>query len=243
MNYREQIPSDPLLGLVKAYWNLDAKGSQESWVTHHATPDGCIELILRKSGRSRWGSDQPPRFAVGLSDSAVSFEISGDAKFVAIRLWPWTWRALTSTNPAALHGRWIEPGAAILDRIYASLEQDGAVEGQLESALGDRRAKLAGIGRAILASHSVAEVRRRTGMTPRQLQRWFANNVGLSPRRYLRLLRFQNAFAGLPEADALAGHAAEYGFADQAHMARDFRQLAGKPASIARRKASGPFLA
>ena len=34
----------------------------------------------------------------------------------------------------------------------------------------------------------------------------------------------------------LAGHAADRGFADQAHMAREFRRLAGVPATAARRR-------
>ena len=81
-----------------------------------------------------------------------------------------------------------------------------------------------------------------TGMSPRTLQRWFARHVDLPPRAYLRLLRFQKAFEQVPGADSLADHAAAQGFADQAHMAREFRELAGVPAKQARRTAKGPFL-
>ena len=45
---------------------------------------------------------------------------------------------------------------------------------------------------------------RATGMAPRTLQRWFARHVGLPPRRYLRLLRFQKAFEKL-SGEAVAG--------------------------------------
>jgi transcriptional regulator GlxA family with amidase domain len=63
------------------------------------------------------------------------------------------------------------------------------------------------------------------------------------PRTYLRALRFQQTFAGLARSgDSLADHAAAHGFADQAHMAREFRALAGQPASRARRRAQPPFL-
>jgi methylphosphotriester-DNA--protein-cysteine methyltransferase len=79
-------------------------------------------------------------------------------------------------------------------------------------------------------------------MPPRRLQRWFTENVGLAPRTYLRLLRFQTAFEQLPDARQLADHAAMHGFADQSHMARDFRQMAGDAASRVKDKARGPFL-
>ena len=101
---------------------------------------------------------------------------------------------------------------------------------------------LAAIGRAILAATTVEEMGRATGMSPRTLQRWFAAHVGLPPRRYLRLLRFQKAFAEVPDQPSLADHAAAQGYADQAHMAREFRAMAGVPATQARRTAKGPFL-
>ena len=81
-----------------------------------------------------------------------------------------------------------------------------------------------------------------TGLAPRRLQRWFAAHVGLPPRSYLRLLRFQQAFEQVPGQESLAGHAAAHGFADQAHMAREFKSMAGVPAKKARRSATGPFL-
>ena len=43
-------------------------------------------------------------------------------------------------------------------------------------------------------------------------------------------------------AESLALQAAEHGFADQAHMAREFRAIARAPAGAARRTAKGPFL-
>ena len=101
---------------------------------------------------------------------------------------------------------------------------------------------LAATGRAILAAASVEEMARATGMSPRNLQRWFARHVGLPPRRYLKLLRFHKAFEQVPEQPSLADHAAAQGYADQAHMARDFRAMAGVPAKEARKSAKGPFL-
>jgi len=227
MDYRETPPPAPLAGLVKTRWTLAGDGAADEWLPQHATPDGCIEIIRRIRGRSRWDGDQPACFVVGLVDRPQPFEISGDAAFEALRLWPWSWNLIGDIAPAAVRGRW----QAIPTPDFA------AIEARLSAA-----AEMGRIGTAIITAPSVAAMSAATGMTPRALQRWFARHVGMPPRAFLRLLRFQGAFETLPGEASLAGHAAAQGFADQAHMARAFRDLAGVPATTARRRGRGPFL-
>jgi len=228
MDYVEHPPPPHLEGLVKVRWTLAAGGDPEAWIEQQATPDGCVEIIRRLAGRSRWNGDQPAVFAIGLIERPEPFEISGDARFEAIRLWPWAWSLLSAIPLGALRGRWLAlPDAPDFPGIAAQLAGAGSLNA---------------IGEAILGAASVEAMSRATGMSPRALQRWFARHVGLPPRHYLRLLRFQKAFESVPGQPSLAGHAAESGFADQAHMAREFRALAGAPASRARREARGPFL-
>lgn len=221
MDYRELPPPPHLLGLVKTCWTLAGNGEPDAWIEQQAVPDGCVEVIRRLAGRSRWEGNQPERFAVGLIERPETFSISGDSRFEGIRLWPWAWALVSDIPLEAMRGRWI------------------AFDGPSEIP---EMPALAETGRAILAASTVADMARNTGMSPRALQRWFAAHVGLPPRRYLRLLRFQKAFEQVPGEASLAAHAADQGFADQAHMAREFRALAGMPAKQARRSARGPFL-
>jgi AraC-like DNA-binding protein len=227
MDYREFPPPPELEGLIKVRWTLSGNGAADEWLAQQAVPDGCVEIIARLAGRSRWDGDQPARFAVGLIDRPEGFEISGDARFEAVRLWPWAWSLIGDRLLPELRGRW--------------LPYEGAPFEEIEQRLA-AAPELAAIGRAILAAATVEEMVRGTGMSPRTLQRWFARHVGLPPRRYLRLLRFQKAFEQVPEQPSLADHAAAQGYADQAHMARDFRAMAGVPAKQARHSAKGPFL-
>jgi AraC-like DNA-binding protein len=224
MDYRELAPPPHLAGLIKAFWTLAGEGAPDDWIEQQATPDGCVEIIRRRAGRSRWNGAQPAAFAVGLIERPEGFSISGDARFEALRLWPWAWGLISDIPLAAMRGRWL-PFAAT------------AIEERLAAA-----PALAATGRAIVAATSVAEMSRGTGMSPRTLQRWFAAHVGLPPRTYLRLLRFNKAFELVQGQASLATHAADQGFADQAHMAREFREMAGMPARQARRAARGPFL-
>ena len=227
MDYREFPPPPALEGLVKVRWSLAGGGPADAWIAQQAVPDGCVEIITRLAGRSRWAGEQPARFAVGLADGPEEFEVSGDACFEAVRLWPWSWSLIGDRPLLELRGRWLPYDGPKISAIEARLADEG---------------ELAAIGRAILAAATVEEMVATTGMSPRTLQRWFARHVGLPPRRYLRLLRFQKAFEQVPAQDSLADHAAAQGYADQAHMAREFRAMAGVPAKQARRTAKGPFL-
>jgi AraC-like DNA-binding protein len=233
VDYREHAPPPTLAGLIKTFWTLDAAGSSDAWIEQQATPDGCVEIIRRLSGRSRWDGDQPECFAVGLVGTLTGFAISGDARFAAIRLWPWAWPLIADVPLAQMWGRWMEFRHPLLE----ALPDFGAA-----ARLFPANAGLNAIGTALVDAGSVGEMGRAAGMSPRTLQRWFAANVGLAPRQYLRLLRFQKAFEQVPDAASLADHAAAQGFADQAHMAREFREMAGVPAKQARRTARGPFL-
>ena len=239
MDYREHPPAPALAGLVKTWWTLAAGGEPGRWIAQQAVPDGCVELIRRVDGHSRWDGDQPKAFAVGLIDAPKAFEISGASRFAAVRLWPWAWPLVSAVSLAAMRNRWVPVEEAKLTRLCESLPDQAEAE-LLQRFAG--AAELAAIGRAVIAADTVEAMVDGTGMSPRRLQRWFARHVGLTPRRYLRMLRFQKAFAEVPGQESLAAHAAEHGFADQAHMAREFRSMAGVPAKQARRAARGPFL-
>ena len=233
MDYREHAPPRELAGLIKAFWTLEGGRAADAWIAQQATPDGCVEIIRRLDGRSRWEGDQPESFAVGLVGMPTGFSISGDARFAAIRIWPWAWRLIAEVPLESMWGKWVPIRHRLLDALP---------DFEAAARLFPANEKLNAIGAALVCAGSVEEMGATAGMSPRTLQRWFARNVGIPPRHYLRLLRFQKAFEQMPDAASLADHAAAQGFADQAHMARDFREMAGVPATQARRTARGPFL-
>jgi AraC-like DNA-binding protein len=85
---------------------------------------------------------------------------------------------------------------------------------------------------------SVAGLAAETGWSARHLGKQFRAETGLSPKAWARVIRFDLARRRLlrrqPEGDrvVLAELANECGYYDQAHLARDFRDLAGCPPSV-----------
>jgi AraC-like DNA-binding protein len=84
----------------------------------------------------------------------------------------------------------------------------------------------------------VAELAAETGWSDRHLRARFRAETGLSPKAAARVIRFdwarrrllRRVASGAPQ--ALADLAADCGYYDQAHLAREFRDLAGCPPSV-----------
>lgn len=74
---------------------------------------------------------------------------------------------------------------------------------------------------------SVAEVNRRTELSPKRLAALFRREVGLSPKSFWRVRRFRAALNALGQGARGAALAYEHGYADQPHFLREFRTLAG----------------
>jgi AraC-like DNA-binding protein len=75
----------------------------------------------------------------------------------------------------------------------------------------------------------VARVAADVGVSGRQLQRRCRTAFGYGPKTLQQVLRFQRALRLARAGGRLADVAAVVGYADQAHLARDARRLAGVP--------------
>ncbi|WP_249522852.1 helix-turn-helix domain-containing protein [Modestobacter marinus] len=87
----------------------------------------------------------------------------------------------------------------------------------------------------------VAQVCERFGLSERALQRLVHRRLGLTPKWLIQRRRLQEAAERLREGPAgLAGVAASLGYADQAHLTRDFARVTGvPPGQFAARYAAG----
>jgi AraC-like DNA-binding protein len=73
---------------------------------------------------------------------------------------------------------------------------------------------------------SVRELARQGGISERQLEREFNDIVGLAPKIFSRILRFQRVFQAFEQNAKWVDVALECGYYDQPHLIADFRQFA-----------------
>jgi AraC-like DNA-binding protein len=85
---------------------------------------------------------------------------------------------------------------------------------------------------------NVAALAAETGWSDRHLRSRFREETGLTPKAAARVIRFDRARRRLQaqatsgEQPSLARLAADFGYYDQAHLAREFRELAGCAPSV-----------
>ncbi|NER80610.1 MAG: AraC family transcriptional regulator [Leptolyngbya sp. SIO1D8] len=74
---------------------------------------------------------------------------------------------------------------------------------------------------------AVNEVASRLDISKRQLERTFLKNVGISPKKFGRIVRFNTSIKLFERATSLTALAYEAGYFDLSHLIRDFREFSG----------------
>jgi AraC-like DNA-binding protein len=188
-------------------------------------PDGCMDLIwdgdrLFVAGpdtRARWHPSAPGtsyvglRFTRGLGPGLLGVPAHKlrDATPPLRDLWP-------DADARALHEQ-------VAGQPAAALEQwlERRAESWERPSLGPAVFDLAAGGLPVVA---MAE---RLGYGPRQLHRRCLPLFGYGPQHLARVLRLSRALAAARAGEPLGRVAATAGFADQAHLTREVRDLAG----------------
>ena len=232
-------PSEALAPFVDYYWiprwDLRGRPPHEQTVLPHPN----VHLVFEASGAGIFGVDRR-LFTRSLSGLGLAFGV----RFSAGGFRPF-WQAPISqlTDRVVPAARLFGPRAektrqAIIGDFGVD---DGVMIGYAEALLHSvmpERDPLAEQAAALVSRVTDDPVLRRvdqlsasSGLTVRTLQRLFADYVGVSPKWVMRRARLHEAAerAGSGEPVDWAALASDLGYADQAHLTRDFTVTIGVP--------------
>ncbi len=224
--YAEKAPPAYLAGDVHSVWR-SSFGTSSSIL-----PDGCLDIVVA-----------PDRvFVAGPDTTAWSSGYAVGAPLYGIRFLPGRApRVLGVAASELLNQRvqlldlWGRPAKRIVSKLYADPipELTKLVAERLDRPEVDPVDPLVDLAvrRLQRGGSRVTAVLRDLDLSDRQLRRRFASSVGYGPATYLRVARLQRVrdlALGTPL--SLADLAFEAGYADQAHLSRDVRELAGATA-------------
>jgi AraC-like DNA-binding protein len=186
----------------------------------------------RLANRARGAALQGPRIAPIVINTSqqrnicgVSFAAGGTLPFVDVPASDLCGRVLN------LSDLWGRDGDALRERLLEAGDPASQLD-VLESALlrhgtSFERRREAQLAYALLEQgFSVHAVGERLAITPRRMIALFREQVGFAPKMFARLARFQALLRGTHVNPNWAEVASANGFADQAHMIREFRRFA-----------------
>jgi AraC-like DNA-binding protein len=211
--YREWDPLPEWRHAVACCWEQRVTADR----VQRVLPDGHADLLLHQSGTIE---------VVGMADEVSLPVLPAGTWIRGIRLRPEAVAPAFGVTASSLTNVTVAGEDVFGSRLSRQLADGDAVDRWLRSVEPDGRTAMA---TRLLASHSVARTADELGITIRQLRRILVTNAGLPPKRYqrvLRLRRFLDATERRP-GTGLAGAAADAGYADQAHLTREVRDLAG----------------
>lgn len=245
--YAERSPSAAIAPWVLSLWAFQADVTPPADDPYTVWPDGCLSIGL---SRDRQGTFL---ICVGPRVTALRPPVVAGRRMWGFRLWPdaiacvadVAARSLRDTAglaPAAVVARLqgIDAAIPVTDDVDRGLEAlDRLLQERLASCPPpDPRIRAA--VRAIVATRgegAMAEIARAAGVGLRQLQRRFPDATGLTLREFARVRRLREALAARMAGSGTRWSrvAADTGFVDHAHLAREFVALTGVAPSAAAR--------
>ncbi len=237
MLYEELLPPPRLRGLVARFSRSVDQTPPARPI--RVLPDGGVDLLFS------FGTAGCEGEVVGAKSRALLVHDREPLEKIAVHLRPGAFGRLFRISAwelrdraAPLEALWPGAGSGLLRRLRDADDWD-ARRAILEEELARACDPTGPTGSAALVDRAVARLARSGGTASvgsiaaglgvgvRSLERAFREHVGIGPKRFARIVRFRRARRGLQNGGRAAEVAAHAGFADQPHMVREFRVLAG----------------
>ncbi|UFH56385.1 AraC family transcriptional regulator [Spirosoma sp. KNUC1025] len=249
--YQEFKPSAALEPFVDYYWlhTFEADGNQESPV-QRCLPFGTLEIILHLDDNhcqvlhNNYWQKLPHGFFVGLYRDAVQWKCVGSGRKFGIQLKPESLLQLFNIPVASLFNNFTDLETffgkeinRLVEKVYGQLSIHSVIAAAEAFLLAQRRnlnaernylfeaTRLIRQSRGNLSIEAVSE---HIYVSKRQLERSFKDNYGTTPKMYQRIIRFRNAyeyFYQKPTAPDWQDISYTFGYSDQAHFIRDFKEF------------------
>ena len=246
MNYGEITPGPAAARYIQCYWLLEDDAPSD--VVQRIVPDGRPELIFNfaqpfeNQVRGKWRA-QPDCFFVGQITGPMLLRAKGPARILGIRFHPhgasrvfgMPVRELTDSVVRVEDiSQQISRGLRRLEGLRSPSTMRDALDALFDAAASSSN------GDPRIIPGAVSQIERRcgqvsvsatageAGLSVRQFERRFRDAVGISPKLFCRMQRFQRVFRMFEDArEDWVGTAIRCGYFDQAHLIRDFREFAG----------------
>lgn len=250
MIYNIVKPSAILEPYVKCYWLMENCVCGKENYTQRVVPNGFTELIFYYSGAPEYkrekSSVKSSAVINGQQDTFYDISIGGDLKLLSIIFKPQAARLIFGIPHDEFYNQNVPAQFIfkseirdIVDKLnYCSsdFQKVKIIEKFLFNKLVQNRdfevkrvtnsIDIINTSKGIERIDSLAE---KAYLSKKQFERTFRDIIGISPKKFLKIVRFQYAVykQQISKGDSLTSLAYNTGYYDQSHMINDFKKLSG----------------
>lgn len=246
MNYCQLQPPACLREYVLYFWTMESSKTSGALQSFGPLVDGCPGLLFQRADEGRFydqnGTPLPELFAYGQTIKRTAIYMLGRFKTVGVCLQPHSLPSLFGLSAHELTDECLDIkliSAPLIDQLVHTTSVAGQID--LLSSFLSRQVQrmnkpIDSLTTCVLTrlieskgNASLPELHRSLRISERSLERKFDQQVGISPKLFARLCRFQSSLAQLNEGNLtkLSDIAYENGYADQSHFIRSFREFTG----------------
>jgi AraC-like DNA-binding protein len=251
MSFHLAEPSSILAGFVKQYWAMESDLPDGHIYRHRIIPSGLIDLTFYFGDRPK--SLAPDKcltensLITGQQRGYYELEISGSLSMFSVSLKPYGAMVLFDIPVSELSDHNIPLKYLIKDnieRIESSLQELKTMEARvnlIEEFLINQLRRNYQKYDLLRIKDSIQRIDRAKGiisidklasqacLSRKQYERIFIKNIGITPKQFLKTVRFQHAlWQKQQQSDINLGDLSfECGYYDQPHMNLEFKSLAG----------------
>ena len=251
MDYQVYTPCDALAKHIRYYWSLESNPEDAPHSRERIFPDGCIELIFNyrdlfiKFENGIASHEQYRTMLYGQLKKFIEVQATGSVGLFSVRFSPAGLQpfldydvARITTHELNISELWGTDGLELERQMLHCISNQERII-LIEQFLSSRLKIVAFDNQhveycvdALTASNgnvTIEKLAQDLNIGKRQLERKFSAAVGLSPKYFARIIRFQNTLQLIEkhEFTSFTAVAADGGFYDQAHFIKDFKEFTG----------------
>ena len=241
MLYCEAIPSDDVSDIISSFWEFKIDARAQNSFLHTVFPDGCVSLVYHCHKMISLKT----LLINSLTLKPSSYTIHPGESFWGMRISPAVCQTILGKNPSEIQTMPLEfaeisvPSFNKLSNKLADCKGFSEAVEVFENSVRDLRDNLEIIDKRLVKAVNIfnktagqikiAEVAKEIGLSPRQFQRNFLSESGLTPKQFARICRIRATAINLVENLQInwAHRAAEFGYADQAHLTHELSSATG----------------
>lgn len=248
MVYSELAPYHLLSPYIKCYWFLEGVLPVVALQPERIFPDGCMELIVHYGDAfQKLSGDklekQKNAFVFGQLEAFIELVPAATTGVMGVKFYPHGLAHFTNMpvheikqQAVELHHIFKEDSQQLFARISEAKSFSHKAQCMDSFLLKHLRAakRNSDLVQSMMqdiylckGSATVAQLVHKYLISERQLERVFSQEIGLSPKNFSRIIRFQQVFKLAGSAGSLTSLALEAGYFDQAHFSREFKSFTG----------------